>query len=263
MANLVNLDRKHHQNLRVEEEHAFAACKDVPMCAVVLSEIPRLVIEYPHGIHEERRNRAVRLRRAFWGGSGSQPVLARWALEQLHRATQCRKAAVFRRDRRESGWWRRRERTGHLHRSRQPGRAGDGRRSLVRRSAGGELPICVTSWRMLNELIDGEERARGFHREARFARPHTADPARLKTQAPAAQDQRAAIRSTRRKMRALDAATFTDLHAAGYLHAMYAMMSSLGPPCRSWPGAARLLGPPTPELERLGKPPKKKPPSLS
>ena len=58
MTNLANLDRVAHQNLRVQEERAFAACKDITMCAVVLNEIPRLVIEYPIGVHQARRNRA-------------------------------------------------------------------------------------------------------------------------------------------------------------------------------------------------------------
>ena len=44
---LTNLNRVAHQKLRVLEEPAFSACKDVTMCAVTLSEIPRLVIEYP------------------------------------------------------------------------------------------------------------------------------------------------------------------------------------------------------------------------
>ena len=47
MAKLANLDRAAHQNLRVQDELAFAACKDITMCVVMLSEIARLVIEYP------------------------------------------------------------------------------------------------------------------------------------------------------------------------------------------------------------------------
>src|SRR3954470_6517682 len=47
MTNLANLDRGTHKNLRVVEEQAFGACKDITMCPVVLNEIPRLVIEYP------------------------------------------------------------------------------------------------------------------------------------------------------------------------------------------------------------------------
>ncbi len=47
MPNLANLDRVAHKNLRVQEELAFGACKEITMCAVVLNEIPRLVIEYP------------------------------------------------------------------------------------------------------------------------------------------------------------------------------------------------------------------------
>ena len=47
MTKLENLDRMVHGNLRVQEEQAFSACKDITMCAVVLNEIARLVIEYP------------------------------------------------------------------------------------------------------------------------------------------------------------------------------------------------------------------------
>src|SRR6185436_4244525 len=47
MPNLANLDRVAHKNLRVQEELAFGACKEITMCSVVLNEIPRLVIEYP------------------------------------------------------------------------------------------------------------------------------------------------------------------------------------------------------------------------
>src|SRR5262245_35962613 len=47
MTKLANLDRTAHKNLRVQDEQAFGACKDTAMCAVVLNELPRLVIEYP------------------------------------------------------------------------------------------------------------------------------------------------------------------------------------------------------------------------
>src|SRR5215207_138156 len=47
MTNLANLDRAIHQRLRVKEEVACSACKDITMCAVTPTEIPRLILEYP------------------------------------------------------------------------------------------------------------------------------------------------------------------------------------------------------------------------
>ena len=182
----------------------------------------------PVGIHQARRDRSVHLRRALWRGSGSESVLAGRALEQRHRAAQRRPAAIFRRARRQPRWRRRRKGTGDVHRSREPGRADFRRRAAVRRE-----------WQR-DSLSAPQARAAGGadRRRAEIPRIHRpARGARIFCRGFSSSSRRRASQPRKisglysideKKLRALDAATLAELHAAGYLHAMYAMLSSLG-----------------------------------
>jgi hypothetical protein len=227
MPNLVNLDRSTHQDLRVDEERAFAACKAVPMCAVVLSEIPRLVIEYPLVF---TRN----------GETGQYICVALFGVDPGHN--------LFWRDGRWNSF------TVPLNVGRQPffvgitesPAGGERPKGLVTcidldnpgvqtsagealfDAAGAESPYLRHKMMLLNELIDGEPTTLAFIEK--LVTLELIQPIQLELQTIGAPVRKISglYSIDERKVRALDAKTFTDLHAAGYLHAIYAMMSSLG-----------------------------------
>jgi hypothetical protein len=227
MTNLVNLDRSTHQNLRVQEERAFAACKDVPLCAVVLSEIPRLVIEYPLAFTKN-------------GETGQFMCVALFAVDPGHN--------LFWREDRWNSF------TVPLNVGRQPffvgvtenPAGGEGAKGLVTcidldnpgvqtavgeplfDGAGGESPYLRHKLAMLNELIDGDQPTRTFIEKLDALELIQPIQLELKTQGNPPRKISGLYSIDERKVRALDVATFTELHGAGYLHAIYAMMSSLG-----------------------------------
>src|SRR5690349_6731807 len=47
MTKLVPVDRTIHQPLRVINERVYSVCRETTICPVLLTEIPRLVVEYP------------------------------------------------------------------------------------------------------------------------------------------------------------------------------------------------------------------------
>lgn len=227
MANLINLDRTAHQNLRVQEERAFASCKDVPMCAVVLSEIPRLVIEYPLAFTKN-------------GETGEFICVALFGVDPGHNL-------FWREDRWDSF-------TVPLNVGRQPffvgitenPAGGEGAKGLVTcididnpgvqtsageplfDATGNESAYLRHKLALLSELIDGEQGTRAFTQK--LVSLDLIQPIQLELKTPGNPPRKISglYSIDERKVRALDAATFTELHVAGYLHAIYSMMSSLG-----------------------------------
>lgn len=227
MTKLANLDRVAHRNLRVQDGRAFAACKDITMCAVVLSEIPRLVIEYPMAFTRH-------------GETGEYICVALFGVDPDRN--------LYWRDERWSGA------TVPLNVGRQPffvGLAnnpagGEGAKGLVScidlenpgvqtsegeplfDENGGETPYLRHKLALLAELIDGEQKTRAF--SEKLVALDLLQGIALELKAPGQEPRKITglFAVDERKLRALDASAIADLHAAGYLHAMYAMLSSLG-----------------------------------
>lgn len=227
MTNLANLDRVAHRNLRVQEERAFAACKDITMCAVVLNEIPRLVIEYPLAFTRH-------------GDSGQYICVALFGVDPDRN--------LYWRDERWSGI------TVPLNIGRQPffvgiadnPAGGEGAKGLVTcidlenpgvQTSGGEAlfdangsetPYLRHKLALLAELIDGEQKSRAF--VDRLVALDLLQGIELELKAPGQPPRKISglYSIDERKLRTLDASTLAELHGAGYLHAMYAMLSSLG-----------------------------------
>ncbi len=224
---LTNLDRAAHQQLRVLEERAFSTCKDVTMCAVVLNEIPRLVIEYPIVF---TRN----------GEDGSLiPV------------------ALFGVDPKQNLYWR--EDRWHsvsvpLNIGRQPFFVGladnppgaENPKSLVPcidlenpavqasagealfDSSGSETPYLRHKLALLAELVDGEQKTRPF--VERLTALELIQSIQLELKVPDRPPLKINGLHTisEQKLRSLDGSVLMELNGLGYLHAMHAMLSSLG-----------------------------------
>jgi len=221
---LSHLDRVAHQKLRVLEEQAFSSCKDVTMCAVALSEIPRLVIEYPI---------------AFTKGSESGPLIP---------------VALFGVNPDQNLYWRDdrwNSVTVPLNIGRQPffvGRADNpaGEKGLipcidldnpgVQDSAGealfdangAETPYLRHKLALLADLVDGEQKTRDF--VDRLTSLDLIQPIQLELKAPDSPSRKIgglhAVEE--KKLRALDGTVLMELNGLGYLHAVHAMLSSLG-----------------------------------
>lgn len=227
MTNLVNLDRALHQNLRVNEEVAFSACKDITMCAVMPTEIPRLVLEYPVVFTKH-------------GESGQYLCVALFGVDP-------QKNLFW-----HEGRWR--SFVLPLNIGRQPFFVGVGNKSdtgEVKQSlvtcidldnvgvqekegeplfddTGRETSYLQHKMKMLAELIDGEGRARIF--TERMAALGLIRPIQLELKSPGgATRQIGGLHSIdEAKMRALDSEVLTELNGKGYLHVMHAMLLSLG-----------------------------------
>ena len=197
------------------------------MCAVALSEIPRLVIEYPI---------------AFTRGSESGPLIpvALFGVDPDHNL-------YWRDDRWNSV-------TVPLNIGRQPffiGRAdnlvaGAGENGLipcidlenpcVQDSAGeplfdangAETPYLRHKLAMLAELVDGEPKTRAF--VDRLTALELIHPIQLELKSPDSPPRKiSGLHSIEeKKLRALDGAVLMELNGLGYLHAAHAMLSSLG-----------------------------------
>jgi SapC len=227
MPNLANLDRATHKNLRVQEEQAFGACKEITMCTVMLSEIPRLVIEYPLAFTRH-------------GESGQYICVALFGVDPDRNL-------YWQGDRWNSV-------TVPLNVGRQPffvgmadnPAAGEGAKGLVTcidlenpgvqtsvgeplfDADGGETPYLKHKLALLAELLDGEQKTRAF--VDRLAALDLLQGIQLELKSPgqAPRKIRGLHAIDENKLRSLDPATLAELHGAGYLHAMYAMLSSLG-----------------------------------
>jgi hypothetical protein len=228
MPNLVNLDRVAHRNLRVVEEQAFSVCKDLTMCPVSLNEIARLVAEYPIVFTKTAENGdyvCVALlgispdRNLYWQNGrwnsfmvplnvGRQPFFV--ALSQSP--------------------------TGGDPASRQaitcidldnPGVQTTDGEALF--DAHGEFtPYLQHKMKLLAELVDGERRSRLF--TEKLVELGLIHAIQLELKMPGAETRKFSglYSIDERKLRALDAPNVADLNSSGYLHAMYAMLSSLG-----------------------------------
>lgn len=227
MTRLTNLDRVAHKNLRVQEERAFSACKDITMCAVMLNEIPRLVIEYPVAFTKN-------------GETGQYVCVALFGVDPDRN--------LFWRDDRWSSV------TVPLNVGRQPffvgiadnPAGGEGAKGLVTcidldnsgvntaegeplfDANGAETPYLRHKLALLAELIDGEQKSRAF--TDRLVALDLLQGIQLELKSPGQPPRTISglYSVDERKLRTLDAATLGELHGAGYLHAMYAMLSSLG-----------------------------------
>lgn len=224
--NLANLDRVAHQRLRVVEEQAFSACKDVTMCAVALSEIPRLVIEYPivfsldgengklipvalFGVNPEQN---LYWRDGRWNSIsvplniGRQPFFVALADNPADQGSKTLVPCI------------------NLE---NPGVQEAAGEALF--DAGGvETPYLRHKLALLAELVDGEPKTRAFME--RLGALELIAPIQLELKAPGQQSRKITGLQTieERKMRALDGAVLAELNGLGYLHAIHAMMSSLG-----------------------------------
>jgi len=226
MPNLANLDRATHKNLRVQEEQAFGACKEITMCAVVLNEIPRLVIEYPLAFTRH-------------GDTGQYICVALFGVDPDRN--------LYWKDERWNSV------TVPLNVGRQPffvamadnPAAGEGAKGLVtcidlenpgvQTSAGeplfdangSETPYLRHKLALLAELLDGEQKTRAF--ADRLAALDLLQGIQLELKSPNQPPRKISglYSIDENKLRSLDTSTLAELHGAGYLHAMFAMLSSL------------------------------------
>jgi hypothetical protein len=223
---LANLDRVAHQRIRVMEEQAFATCKDVTMCVVTLSEIPRLVIEYPIAFTKSEENGPLIPVALF--GIGPEKNL-------------------FWRDGRWSSF------SVPLNIGRLPffvsvadnPAAGAGAKSLVPcidlenpavqesegeslfDGNGAETPYLRHKLAALAELVEGEPKTREF--VERLAALELIHPIQLEFKTPNQPPRKISglLSIDEKKLRALDGAVLAELNGLGYLHAIYSMLSSL------------------------------------
>lgn len=227
MPRLENLDRTVHKNIRIDNELAFAACGSISMCAVGLREIPRLVVEYPI-VFMKNQNGDGYVCVALFGCEPSENVFwqdGRWNSVMMP-----------------------------LNVGRQPFNvgvadnpfAGDGQKELVTcidvenaavqtergerlfDENGVETPFLKHKYSMLAELIEDERRCREFTQH--MSSLEMIRPFQLEMNAPGMQPRKITGLYTidETKLRGLDAAALADLNSRGYLHPMYAMLSSIG-----------------------------------
>jgi len=226
MTNLVNLDRVAHRNLRVVEEQAFSVCKDLTMCLVSLNEIARLVVEYPIVFTKNAQDEFVCV--ALFGISPDKNLYwqnGRWAgyMVPLNVGRQPFFVAFP-----EAG--------GADPATQQAITCIDLDNPAVQAISGEPLfddsgeysPYLRHKMALLTELIDGERRSRMFTEKA--AELGLIHPIQLELKAPGAESRKFSglYSIDERKLRTLDPAAVADLNSSGYLHAMHAMISSLG-----------------------------------
>jgi hypothetical protein len=227
MTNLVNLDRVAHRNLRVVEEQAFSVCKDLTMCMVSLNEIARLVVEYPIVFTKNSDNNeyvCVALfgispdKNLYWQNGrwasftvplnvGRQPFFV--TFPESGGADPATQQAITCID------------------LDNPGVQAINGEALFD-DTGEYSPYLRHKMNLLGELIDGERRSRMFTEKA--AELGLIHPIQLELKVPGAEPRKFSglYSIDERKLRSLDAAAVADLNSSGYLHAMHAMISSLG-----------------------------------
>lgn len=227
MPKLETLDRTVHRNLRIQDERAFAACKDISMCAVGLAEIARLVVEYPV-VFTRNGDTDQYMCVALFGCEPTENVFwqdGRWSsfLVPLNVGRQPFNVAI----------------------ADNPA-AGEGQKQILTcidvenpavqsetgeplfDESGADTPYLRHKLSLLAELFDDERRCREF--TDRAAALDLIRPFQLELKAQGVQTRKIAglYAIDENKLRALDGATLADLNSRGYLHAMYAMLSSLG-----------------------------------
>ena len=224
---LANLDRVAHQKLRVVEERAFSTCKDATMCVVTLNEIPRLVIEYPIAFTPgEQNGRLIPIalfgvgpeRNLYWQGDrwnsvnvplniGRQPFFVAVADNPVDGGNT--KSLVPSID------------------LENPGVQESAGEALFDAN-GGETPYLRHKLALIADLIDGEQKTRAF--VDRLVALELIQPIQLELKAPGQPPRKINGLQTidEKRLRGLDGAVLAELNGLGYLHAMYAMLSSLG-----------------------------------
>jgi hypothetical protein len=227
MTNLVNLDRVAHRNLRVMEEQAFSVCRELTSCAVSLNEIARLVIEYPIVFAKNNENgRFVCI--ALFGISPDKNLY--WDKGRWNSHTVPMNVG------RQPFFVALSEPTGGDSQTQQAITCIDMDNPGVQTTSGeplfddsGEYSAYLRhKMNMLAELVDGERRSTLFTSKAEeLGLIHAIQ---LEIKMPGAESRKFSglYSIDERKLRALDAASLTELNSNGYLHAMYAMLSSLG-----------------------------------
>lgn len=227
MTKLANLDRLSHKNLRVQEELAFASCKDITMCAVTLNEIARLVIEYPIVFTKN-------------SDTGQFTCVALFGVDPKHN--------LFWREGRWDSF------SVPLNVGRHPFFIGladnpapsEGLPTLLTcidldnpavqtssgeplfDASGAETPYLRRKLTMLAEVVDGEQRCRIFTDKLAALGLILPIPLELRVAGSPPRQINGLHSIDEQKLRALDAETLAELHKQGYLHAMHAMLSSLG-----------------------------------
>lgn len=226
MTNLVNLDRVAHRNLRVVEEQAFSVCKDLTMCLVSLNEIARLVVEYPIVFTKNAQDEFVCV--ALFGISPDRNLYwqnGRWAghMVPLNVGRQPFFVAFPETDGTDPAT---QQAITCIDLDNPAVQAINGEPLFD--DAGEYSPYLRHKMALLTELIDGERRSRMFTEKA--AGLGLIHPIQLELKAPGAESRKFSglYSIDERKLRTLDAAAVADLNASGYLHAMHAMISSLG-----------------------------------
>jgi SapC len=224
---LVNLDRAAHQGLRVLEDRAFAACGDASMCLVTINEIPRLVTEYPM-VFTKNSASSDFVCVALFGAAPDQNVFwrdGRWDSHFVPLNVARQPFSVGVADNPAGGAAAQELVTCiDLDNDAVQGHAGE---ALF--DGGGEYsPYLRHKMNLLAELVDGEQRTRQF--TARLTELGLIHAIQLELKAPGqpARKITGLYSIDEPKLRALDLAIVAELNSRGYLHAMYAMLSSLG-----------------------------------
>lgn len=226
MPNLQKLDREIHKNLRVQEEASFSVCRELTMCQITVSEIPRLALEYP-----------LAFTRA--GNSGGFVCVALFGIDPSRN--------LFWRD----GRWECEFMP--LNVARQPFDIGlsdapatpEGTRELVpcidmdnpgvQESSGERLfddegkgtQYLQFKLGMLSEFFAGEQRTRQF--VERLVALELIRPIQVELKAPGAETRKFSglFSIDEQKLRGLEAATLAELNASGQLQVIHTMLSSL------------------------------------
>lgn len=224
---LSNLNRVAHKGLRVLEERAFSACKGVTMCAAMLSEIPRLVIEYPMAFTTADAN-GLLFPVALFGVNPEQNLFwrdERWNSIGMPLNVGRQPFFVAIADNPAGG-----EGATSLVPCidlDNPGVQDSGGEALFDEN-GGETPYLRHKLALLAELVDGEQKTRAF--VEKLVALELIRPIELDLKVPGQPSRKiTGLQSIdEKKLRALDGAVLAELNGLGYLHAMFAMLSSLG-----------------------------------
>lgn len=227
MTRLANLDRSAHQGLRVLEERAFAACKDISMCLVTINEIPRLIVEYPI-VFTRNSGSPEFVCVALFGAAPDQNVFwreGRWQSFFIPLNVARQPFSVGLTDNPAAGEGAK-ELLACIDLDSDAVQANAG--EALFDSSGGYTPYLQHKMNLLAELVDGEQRTRAF--TARLSELGMIRPIQIELKAPGQQSRKITglYSIDEPKLRALDADVVTELNGRGYLHPMYAMLSSLG-----------------------------------
>jgi hypothetical protein len=222
---LVRLDRTEHAALRVDDEAALSVCAKLNMVPVVLSEIPRLVIQYPLLFTKNAETQefiCIALlslgadENYFW-------VDGRWnsGCVPLNLGRQPFYVGQVDPPRNDQGNFM------MCIDLESPGIKSVSGEALFD-AQGNETPYLKHKLQILGELLEFEPRTTQFI--ARLRELDLIQPLHLELRRNDSQKHQITglFSIDERKLRSLDAATLAELRASNYLHAIYASLSSLG-----------------------------------